>query len=77
MTLTDKMGISNVIHDLYGRGDVYAKKLKNGTMKVSKVRNLKRKLRIALTFRRVKDEVIHAKHYGQHFDASSAYGGRL
>ena len=56
---------------------VYAKKLKNGMMKVSKVRNLKRKLRIALTFRRVKDEVIHAKHYGQHFDASSAYGGRL
>ena len=56
---------------------VYAKTTKKGTTKVWKVRNLKRKLRIALTFRRVKDSVIAAKHHGQKVEASSAYGGRL
>ena len=55
---------------------VYAKQTTNA-MKVIKVRNVKRKLRIALTFRHVKEEVIRQKHAGEKVKSGSAYGGRL
>lgn len=56
---------------------VYAKQTKKGTMKVFKVRNIKRKERIAITFRHVKQSVIDVKNTGGDVDASSAYGGRI
>jgi hypothetical protein len=55
----------------------FAKLTKKKEMKVWRVRHLKRRERIAITFRHVKGEVVEAKHRGSRVEASSAYGGRL
>ena len=47
---------------------VYARKTKTGTIKVDHVKNLRRRLRIALTFRHVKKEVVQMMHRKGHLE---------
>ena len=43
---------------------VYARRTNEGDLKVHHVRNIRRKMRMAVTFRRIKDEVIKTKQSG-------------